>query len=423
MTPATSTRDPQGLPDPGPDCSRRAPAGLPGQREHLAEAAPGARRADRATTSGTTPTCTAARTRSARRPPRRTRARGQGRRVHRRAPTETRSSSPRTPTEAINLVAYAFGNASAGGSGPDRFRLGPGDEIVITEMEHHSNIVPWQLLCERTGATLRWFGITDDGRLDLSDLDELINERTKVVSLVHLSNILGTVNPVRRDRRAAHAVGALVLLDASQSVPHMPVDVAALGVDFLRSPGTRCAARPASACCGAAASCSTAMPPFLGGGEMIETVSDGAVDVRAAAAQVRGRHPADRRRRSGSARPSTTSPRSAWTRSHAHEQRLLGYALDALAAIDGLRIIGPADAGRPGRRDLVRASTASTRTTSARCSTSTASRSGSATTAPGRCAARSASRRPRGRRSTSTTTPDEIDALVEGIARRSGSSR
>ncbi len=111
------------------------------------------------------------------------------------------------------------------------------NEIVISEMEHHSNIVPWQLLCQRTGATLRWFRITDDGRLDLSELDTLINERTRFVSYVHQSNILGTQNPVEPIVARARQVGALVMLDASQSVPHMPVNVADLGVDFIAFTG------------------------------------------------------------------------------------------------------------------------------------------------------------------------------------------
>ena len=147
-------------------------------------------------------------------------------------------------SEGINLVAYALGNATAGqsgGTGSARLRLGPGDEIVITEMEHHSNIVPWQLLCERTGATLRWFGVTDDGLLDLSQADELITERTRLVALAHQSNVLGTINPVReiadagaRGRRAgaggrrpvgpAHAGGRA---GAGSRLPglHQPQDV------------------------------------------------------------------------------------------------------------------------------------------------------------------------------------------------------
>ena len=115
-------------------------------------------------------------------------------------------------TESINLVAYALGNAAFNGPESARFVVGPGDEIVVTEMEHHANLIPWQELCKRTGATLRWFGLTDDGRLDLTNLAELVNERTKIVAMVHQSNILGTVNPVDAIVARAHAVGALVLL-------------------------------------------------------------------------------------------------------------------------------------------------------------------------------------------------------------------
>ena len=175
-------------------------------------------------------------------------------------------------SEAINLVAYSMGNASAGAAAPARFRLGPGDEIVVTEMEHHSNLVPWQLLCQRTGATLRWFGVTPDGRLDLSQLDDLITERTKLVSLVHQSNVLGTVNPVRLIADRAHAVGALVLADAAQSVPHMPVDVQDLGADFVGFTGHKMCGPTGIGVLWGRRELLDEMPPFLGGGEMIETV-------------------------------------------------------------------------------------------------------------------------------------------------------
>src|SRR3954468_2137555 len=124
-------------------------------------------------------------------------------------------------SEALNLCAHTLGA-----------ELRPGDEIVVSVMEHHSNIVPWQLLAQRTGATLRWFGVTDDGRLDLSNIDELITDRTKIVALAHQSNVLGTINPVRQIAAKAHAVGALVLADGAQAVPQMPVNVHDLGVDF-----------------------------------------------------------------------------------------------------------------------------------------------------------------------------------------------
>src|SRR5207245_7761648 len=130
------------------------------------------------------------------------------------AADETEVVFTKNVSEAINLVAYSLGSAAGG-----RLGIGQGDEVVITEMEHHSNIVPWQLLCQRTGATLRWFSVTGwDGQLDLSAIGELITERTKLVALVHQSNVLGTVNPVREIADRAHAVGALVLADAAQSV-------------------------------------------------------------------------------------------------------------------------------------------------------------------------------------------------------------
>ena len=175
------------------------------------------------------------------------------------AADETEVIFTKNISEGINLVAYSMGNASAGGSGPDRFRLGPGDEIVITEMEHHSNIVPWQLLCERTGATLRWFKVTGwDGQLDLSAADELINERTKLVALVHQSNVLGTINPVREIADAGPRGGR------AGAGGRRPVGPAHAGRRGRRSaptswasPATRCAGRPASGCCGAAGNCST----------------------------------------------------------------------------------------------------------------------------------------------------------------------
>ena len=137
-------------------------------------------------------------------------------------------------TESLNLAANVIAWADRGSLGRG---LGPGDEVVITEMEHHSNIVPWQLVTSRSGATLRWFGLTDEGRLDLSDIDSVITENTVVVSFVLVSNILGTVNPPEELVRRAHEVGALVVVDASQAAPHMPLDVQALGADLVAFTG------------------------------------------------------------------------------------------------------------------------------------------------------------------------------------------
>ncbi len=182
-------------------------------------------------------------------------------------------------TEALNLVAYAFSNASAAGAmdGVDadvaaRFALAKGDEIVITEMEHHANLVPWQELARRSGATLRWIGLTDDGRLDLGDLESSITERTKVVAFTHVSNVLGTINPVAAIVARARAVGALTVLDACQSVPHMAIDVVDLGVDFLAFSGHKMFGPMGVGVLWGRYDLLKAMPPFLTGGSMIKTV-------------------------------------------------------------------------------------------------------------------------------------------------------
>jgi cysteine desulfurase/selenocysteine lyase len=239
-------------------------------------------------------------------------------------------------TEAINLVAHAFSERSV----DPRFRLGPGDEIVISEMEHHSNILPWQLLCERTGATLRWFGLTDEGRLDESNLDELVNERTKLVSYVHVSNILGTVNGCERIVARARQVGALVMLDASQSVPHLPVDVSELGVDFLAFTGHKMCGPTGIGGLWGRFGLLDAMPPFLGGGSMIETVTMEATTYA----------PAPQRFEAGTPMTSQVVGLAAAARYlqdigmaavETHEAELVAAALEGLSGIDGVQIIGP----------------------------------------------------------------------------------
>jgi cysteine desulfurase/selenocysteine lyase len=239
-------------------------------------------------------------------------------------------------TEAINLVAHAF---SAAADDP-RLRLGPGDEIVVTEMEHHSNIVPWQLLAQRTGATLRWFGITDEGRLDLSGIDELINPRTKLVAFVHYSNILGTINPVVRLVARAREVGALVLLDGSQSVPHVPVDVTALGADFVAFTGHKMLGPTGIGALWGRFELLDAMPPFLGGGSMIETVSmTGTTFMPPPARFEAGTPPIAQAVGLGAAVDYLSA--AGMDNVVAHEKAITAYALDALTSVPGVRIIGP----------------------------------------------------------------------------------
>ena len=180
-------------------------------------------------------------------------------------------------TESLNLAAYAFSNATAlaqwGTAVDPRFQLQPGDNVVVTEMEHHANLVPWQELCAKTGATLRWISLTDDGRLDLSNLGELIDSSTKVVSVVHQSNILGTINPVAKLMAAAHSVGAIGVIDACQSIPHQGVDVVELGADLVAWGGHKMLGPTGIGLLYGTAEILDAMPPFLTGGSMIEMVT------------------------------------------------------------------------------------------------------------------------------------------------------
>ena len=175
----------------------------------------------------------------------------------------------KSATESLNLIAYAMGNAPAG----NRFHLKAGDEIVVSQMEHHANLIPWQQLAARTGAVLRWFDVTPEGRLDLSQISDLINAKTKVAALTHQSNVLGTINPMTEIATAAHAVGAVVVLDACQSVPHMKVDVSQLGVDFLTFSGHKTVGPTGVGIMWGRSALLEELPPFLTGGSMIADVS------------------------------------------------------------------------------------------------------------------------------------------------------
>ncbi|MFI7545130.1 aminotransferase class V-fold PLP-dependent enzyme [Actinoplanes sp. NPDC049599] len=245
-------------------------------------------------------------------------------------------------TEALNLVAGAFRSRGADTGGDPRFLLGPGDEIVVTEMEHHSNLLPWQQLCERTGATLRWLKLTDDGRLDLSDLDAVIGPRTRVVSWVHISNILGTVNPTQCLVARARAVGALTVLDASQSVPHRAVDVGVLDVDLLAFSGHKMCGPTGVGVLWGRADVLAAMPPLLTGGGMVADTSMTGAAFRSAPARFEAGTPpiAQAVGLGAAARYLTGVGMTAVAR---HEQRLVGHAVDGLADVPGLRLFGPPD--------------------------------------------------------------------------------
>jgi cysteine desulfurase / selenocysteine lyase len=243
-------------------------------------------------------------------------------------------------TEGINLVAYAFSNAAHAGPEAERFLLGPGDEIVVTELEHHANLVPWQELCRRTGATLRWYSVTDDGRLDLDSIQ--LSPRTKVLAFAHQSNVMGTILPVAELVSRARAVGALVLLDACQSVPHMPVHLTSLGVDFAAFSGHKMLGPSGVGVLYGRSELLAAMPPFLTGGSMIEMV------------RMEGSTYAPPPQRFEAGVPMTSQAVGLGAAVdylsdvgmdvlHDHEMSLVARALDGLAAVPGVRIVGPTD--------------------------------------------------------------------------------
>lgn len=178
-------------------------------------------------------------------------------------------------TAGLNLIAYSFGNASVGDVDQQarQFAVGPGDEVLVTEMEHHANLVPWQELCRRTGATLTFIPIMEDGLLDMEAAAALFTSRTKVFSFTHVSNVTGVINPVVELTRMAHDVGALVVLDACQSAPHLALNVKALDVDFAVFSGHKMLAPTGIGAVYGRAALLDAMPPFLTGGSMITTVT------------------------------------------------------------------------------------------------------------------------------------------------------
>ncbi|MDR7394427.1 MAG: cysteine desulfurase [Armatimonadota bacterium] len=239
----------------------------------------------------------------------------------------------RGTTEAINLVAYAWGDAF----------VRAGDEVLVTEMEHHSNLVPWQLLAQRRGARLRVLKVRpEDGTLDLDSLDRLLTERTRIVAVTHQSNVVGTINPVRYISERAHAVGAVVVVDGAQSVPHMPVRVAELGCDFLAFSGHKMCGPTGIGALWGRRELLEAMPPFHGGGEMIERVElehstykdpphrfeagtpniAGAIALGVAVEYLRA---------------------LGMEAVREHEKALVRYAMAQLAELRGLRLYGPKD--------------------------------------------------------------------------------
>jgi len=242
-------------------------------------------------------------------------------------------------SEALNLAANTLGAS-----------LKPGDEVVISVMEHHSNIVPWQMVCQRAGAKLRWFDVTADFHLDVAkaEAENLINERTKVVSLAWVSNVLGTVNPVAAISEQAHAVGAVMVVDGAQGVPQRPTDVRALGADMLAFTGHKLGAPTGVGVLWGRRDLLASLPPFMGGGEMIEIVKmDHSTYAAPPARFEAGTPPIMQAVGLGAAIDYMANLGMAAVA--AHEKELTGYTLQRLGAIDGVHILGPlVDADRGG---------------------------------------------------------------------------
>ncbi|MBO1417181.1 cysteine desulfurase [Streptomyces sp. FH025] len=257
------------------------------------------------------------------------------------APSRNEVIFTKNASESLNLVANMLGWAD------EPYRVDADSEIVITEMEHHSNIVPWQLLSQRTGAKLKWFGLTDEGRLDLSNIDELITEKTKVVSFTLVSNLLGTINPVEVIVRKAQSVGALVVIDASQAAPHMVLDVQALEADFVAFTGHKMLAPTGIGVLWGRQELLEDLPPFLGGGEMIETVTMGSSTYAPAPHKFEaGTPPIAQAVGLGAAIDYLSA--IGMEKIEAHEHAITEYAVERLLEVPDLRIIGPRTAVNRG---------------------------------------------------------------------------
>jgi cysteine desulfurase / selenocysteine lyase len=246
----------------------------------------------------------------------------------------------KSATEGLNLIAYAMSNAATAGPEAERFRVGPGDEILITEMEHHANLVPWQQLCLRTGATLRWFGVTPEGRLDLGNIDELLTDRTKLVAVTHQSNVTGVIPPVTELARLAHARGALVVVDGAQSAPHQVVDVSTLGADFFAFSSHKMVGPSGIGVLWGRRELLEAMPPYVTGGSMIEIVRMEASTFLPPPERFEAGVP-PAAQAVGLAAACDYLDGLGMANIVAHEEALTAHALEAISAIPGVRVLGP----------------------------------------------------------------------------------
>lgn len=241
-------------------------------------------------------------------------------------------------TESLNLLAYSFSNAEPG----SKFFIGPENSIVVSEMEHHANLIPWQQLAKRSGAELKWFGVTSDGRLDESNIDSLITAKTKIVALTQQSNVLGTINNLEQIIRKAHQVGAIVIVDACQSVPHIPVDVTELGADFLAFSGHKILGPTGVGVLWGRYELLNELPPFLFGGSMIENVTMTDATWAEAPRKFEAGVP-NMAQVVGLAAAVKYLQAIGIEEVHEHEKDLTAYLLKELAQISGVSVVGPTD--------------------------------------------------------------------------------
>jgi len=244
----------------------------------------------------------------------------------------------KSATESLNLLAYSFSNAETG----SRYEIGPEHTIVVSEMEHHANLIPWQQLAKRSGAQLKWFGLTSDGRLDESNLESLITSQTKIVAITQQSNVLGTINNLDRIIKKAHEVGAVVIVDACQSVPHMPVDVSKLGADFLAFSGHKILGPTGVGVLWGRYELLNQLPPFLFGGSMIENVTMTDATWAEAPRKFEAGVP-NMAQVVGLAAGIKYLQAIGVEEVHLHEQGLTAYLLKELSQIPGVAVVGPTD--------------------------------------------------------------------------------
>ena len=249
----------------------------------------------------------------------------------------------KSATESLNLLAYSWGNSPSG----SRFHLAPGDVIVLSEAEHHANLIPWQELARRSGAVLRWFGVNDDGRIDLSKIDSIIDARTKIVAITHQSNVTGAITPLKQVVAAAKSHDALVVLDACQSAPHFAINVNQLGVDFVAFSGHKMVGPTGVGILWGRQELLAEMPPFLFGGSMVTAVTMEGATYSDPPKRFEAGVP-NMAQAVGLAAAIDYLDKIGMDAIHDHEVALTRHALEGLKSIKGVTIVGPTEMGDRG---------------------------------------------------------------------------